>query len=311
MKKKDSAFKSIDFKSIDIKEIENYYAADGVYSILLAVISVISSIFVCHSLDSPLIGYIFFGIVVFIFVIVLSNHFFEGIRYIFESFSPNKALVVTVLVFLFFPITITCLFWANKPRAMDYYLDTNEPEISVNITYSVHSFDSVGNVGNDWEFEHFLNGKEFEKDDILKFKPEESLQIKTRIAEEDLYDDISEAVSRSYSVSSLDDYGKTLSISQVLRVVEKEGAHRGSYKEFKVDYSLERVNTKKKPDRFWVVFLYSEGGIEHGFRILLIVGMISCLIFVIVVIVVGRKRREIFHEKWREVRKQLEQEEKR
>lgn len=198
-----------------------------------------------------------------------------------------QSVIITILMFLAVPVLLVVTHNIHEKEYLTSYPDDNQ--ISVQITYEINRVNSSGSIGHDWTYHHFLNNQEFESGDIVTINAKSPFSITSRFVEHDSISDVGESSSKQYKYSQNDNYKKTLTISQKVHVTERGGRkYAGSTADFNVTYTLKRVVPPSIG--FWGILLYTSNSIEFFVCISLIVLQILCIIFVVFVIINGKKK---------------------
>ena len=238
----------------------------------------------------------------FIFLAVFS--FAEYLSYFKIVSSAKMAIAITMIVFVVCPLTTSIMHNIHKREYLSSYPTDNQ--IYVKITCDIDRVGGSGSIGNEWAYEHYLNGEEFEDGEIVTINAQTSFAIKSRFIEQDSINDIGESTSRKYRYAEDENYKKTLTISQQVHVVERGGRkYAGSTADFNATYKLIRVIPTSMS--YWDVFLYTSNNTEHSFCIALIGGQVLCIICVVFVLINGRKKQAYAEEQER-IRKKQEEE---
>lgn len=191
-------------------------------------------------------------------------------------------IAITAILFLAFPIAINILFSINEKEYLEAYPCDNK--IAVQVRVEVNRVGGKGGIGNEWTFYHYLNDEEFCDNDILVIDAEQEFYIKSRFVEHDSIPDIGEASSSKISYASNENYKKTVTISQTVRVEEKGGrSNAGATADFDVTYTLKRVVPPTMG--FWGIFFLTDNMGRYFICACLIIGEIVCADFVLYVVI--------------------------
>ena len=201
------------------------------------------------------------------------------------------SVVITMLIFVVIPLASNLTHNAHEKEYLLSY--PPDDQISVEITYDIKRVKSTGSIGHEWTYQHFINGQEFENGETVSVNAKSLFSITSRFIEHDDINDIGETTSKQYRYSQNKTYQKTLTISQDVHVVEEGGKrYAGSTADFNVVYTLKRVIPSSMD--FWDIFFYSSSNTTDFVCILLIVMQTLSAIFIVFVLVYGKKKSDLY-----------------
>lgn len=238
------------------------------------------------------------------FILLMVTSFARYLGYLEIAKTAQKAVSITMLVFVAFPLVINIM---HSVHEKDYLVSCPvDNKISARISCDVDRVGGTGSIGKEWTYKHFLNDKEFENGEVVVINVKSSFTITSECIERDSIPDVGTTTSKQIVYPQGGDYKKPLIISQKVHVVEKGGRrYAGSTADFVVTYTITRVIPTTMG--YWEVFLHTSNDTEYFFCVLLIVGLMLSSVCVVFVLVKGNRKKAYIEEQER-VRKKQEAE---
>ena len=230
----------------------------------------------------------------FIFLMVIS--FADCLSFFKVVSSAKMAISITIVVFVVFPLAIAVMHGIHEKEYLSTYPANNQ--VAVKITCDIDRVGGSSSIGHEWTYKHFLNDKEFKNGEVVTVNAKTAFAITSRFIERDSISDIGESTSKQYKYSQNDNYKKTLTISQKVHVTEQGGRkYAGATADFNATYKLKRVVPPSMS--YWDVFFHTSNDTEYSLCVILVGGQTLCIVFVILVLISGRKKKAYVEEQER------------
>lgn len=247
-------------------------------------------------------------VVIFWGAVYLAAYLFSHRLAAFKVVKTEKtAIAITATVFLLFPLLGNLVYSANANNYLASY--PADDYISVKLRCDIERVGGSGSIGDQWSYYHYYNQTEFKDGDTLTVKATLPFTITSKFVEHDAIPDVGVTKSRLLRFFENGNYDRTLTISQLVHVEERGGRrYAGSTANFRATYTLERVIPSTMS--YWDMLLYDSDKSDFNFGYVLVGGHIFCLLFVVFIIFVGKKRKAALEKQQRIVEQQKRQAEK-
>jgi len=212
-------------------------------------------------------------------------------RYIISVSTPIASIMISLVVILSSPVFKTIYCSNNKAVYMKSCPDNGM--ITVQISIKDYRINSIGRVGSEWISLHYLNSQPVSDGSIIEVNANDKFAIISKYTElDDSFDDIGVGTTKENSFLPIIDSSKSLTFEQIIRVAENRGkGDESSFVDWKVTYTIKRIIPTSM--QFRDFFFYSHGNSNNAQRTMLIIWQITCLVLIIIIVFVGRKKKQI------------------
>ena len=188
-------------------------------------------------LELKLILLLFIDCVVFLIACL----FMYMLRYVIKNRSPLFYVIISLFLFLAFPISNTVVYDNHTRVYLEAY--PNDNKIHIRIICDVKTIKNDGSIGHEWTYEHYLNDQKFNSGDTLAIDARSDFTITSKFIEHDSgSDDIGKTISPTQNYSQQEDYSKDIIITQNVHAAESGGRkYAGATADFEAKYTITRV----------------------------------------------------------------------
>ncbi|MBE5766817.1 MAG: hypothetical protein E7335_06615 [Clostridiales bacterium] len=251
-------------------------------------------------------------------MVALISRIFAASQSFLYNISRWKSVVHTGVAILLVPsimTTIYCVCYSDYIKSIP-----SDDYIVSRIDIKVERIGGSSSVGNEWKYEHAINGIPIKDGEFAAFNIEQPFRITSTIIEDDDVDDVGKVTSsKCYFRKSGDNIGK-ITVTNKVKVAERGGSkNRSSYAVFLVEYKIIRSDVgryeakKIYPDTFdfFDVCFYDDA--KNVLELVILSFGIECgiIAYVLLVINKSKKRKEQLQREREDAQRQKFQDEKR